>query len=97
MFVLNQNIKGGGSFTTLNAFNKRTQTNIIDAAIGAASSIVGGIMVITLKNKLIKQILKLRVKLTLPISNLLKNKINGILTNGTAKTSITLPLPKNSV
>ena len=43
MFVLNQNIKGGGSITTLNAFNKRTPTNWIDAAIGAASSLVGGL------------------------------------------------------
>ena len=38
MFVLNQNIKGGGSITTLNAFNKRTETNnIVDGVIGAAS------------------------------------------------------------
>ena len=37
MFVLSQNIKGGGSFTTLNAFNKRTETNnIVDGVIGAA-------------------------------------------------------------
>ena len=42
MFVLNQNIKGGGSITTLNAFNKRTETNgVIEGAIGAASSLVG--------------------------------------------------------
>ena len=39
MFVLNQNIKGGGCITTLNAFNKRTPTKIIDEAIGAASSL----------------------------------------------------------
>ena len=44
MFVLNQNIKGGGNITTFNAFNKRTQTNWIGAAIGAASSLVGGLM-----------------------------------------------------
>ena len=44
MFVLNQNIKGGGSITTLNAFNKRTPTNWIGAAIGAASSLVGGVL-----------------------------------------------------
>lgn len=44
MFVLNQNIKGGGSITTLNAFNKRTETNFLGAAIGAASSLVGGLL-----------------------------------------------------
>ena len=45
MFVLYQNIKGGGNFTTLNAFNKRTETNdVIDASIGAASSLVGVIL-----------------------------------------------------
>ena len=45
MFVLNQNIKGGGSITTLNAFNKRTLTNdLLGAAIGGASSIVGGLI-----------------------------------------------------
>ena len=44
MFVLNQNIKGGGSITTLNAFNKRTVTNdLVSGAVGAASSLVGGI------------------------------------------------------
>ena len=44
MFVLNQNIKGGGSITTLNAFSKRTLTNsVLDAAIGGASSVVGGV------------------------------------------------------
>ena len=42
MFVLNQNIKGGGSITTLNAFNKRTPCNLIGAAIDAVSSLVGG-------------------------------------------------------
>ena len=44
MFVLNQNIKGGGSITTLNAFNKRTPTNIIGEAVSAASSLVGGLL-----------------------------------------------------
>ena len=44
MYVLNQNIKGGGNITTFNAFNKRTPTNWISAAIGAASSLVGGVM-----------------------------------------------------
>ena len=45
MFVLNQNIKGGGSITTLNAFNKRTPTNgILGPVIGAASSLVGDIV-----------------------------------------------------
>ena len=45
MFVLNQNIKGGGSITTLNAFNKRTETNdVTEGAIGAASSLVGGML-----------------------------------------------------
>ena len=45
MFVLNQNIKGGGSITTLNAFNKRTPTNgILGPVIGAASSLVGGLI-----------------------------------------------------
>ena len=48
MFVLNQNIKGGGSITTLNAFNKRTETNnlggIVCGVVGAASSIAGGIL-----------------------------------------------------
>ena len=43
MFVLNQNIKGGGSITTLNAFSKRTLTNdLLGAAIGGASTIVTG-------------------------------------------------------
>jgi hypothetical protein len=44
MFVLNQNIKGGGNITAFNAFNKRTSTNFIDAAIGAVSSLVGGLV-----------------------------------------------------
>ena len=45
MFVLNQNIKGGGSYTTLNAFTKCTETNdVIDGVIGAASSIAGGLL-----------------------------------------------------
>ena len=45
MFVLNQNIKGGGSITTLNAFNKRTPTNnLLGPVIGAASSLVGGLI-----------------------------------------------------
>ena len=36
MFVLNQNIKGGGTITTLNAFNKRTQTNdLVGGVVGA--------------------------------------------------------------
>ena len=43
MYVLSQNIKGG-TLTAFNAFNKRTPTNWIDAAIGAASSLVGGLM-----------------------------------------------------
>ena len=42
MYVLNQNIKGGGNITAFNAFNKRTQTNLIGTDIGAASSLVGG-------------------------------------------------------
>ena len=48
MFVINQNIKGGGSITTLNAFNKRTPCNIGaqigSAIIGAGSSLLGGIL-----------------------------------------------------
>ena len=44
MYVLNQNIKGGGNITAFNAFNQRTQCNWIGAAIGAASSLVGGLM-----------------------------------------------------
>ena len=45
MFVLNQNIKGGGIITTLNAFNKRTVTNdLVSGVVGAASSLVGGVM-----------------------------------------------------
>ena len=44
MFVLNQNIKGGGSITTLNAFNKRTETHILGAIVGAASSVAGGLL-----------------------------------------------------
>ena len=48
MFVLNQNIKGGGNITTFNAFNKRTPCNIaaqVGAAIvGGAPSLLGGFM-----------------------------------------------------
>ena len=44
MYVLNQNIKGGGNITAFNAFNKRTPCNIIDAIIGAASSLAGGLL-----------------------------------------------------
>ena len=48
MFVLYQNIKGGGSITTLNAFNKRTPCNILSqvgsALVGAGSSLVGGLL-----------------------------------------------------
>jgi hypothetical protein len=44
MFILNQNIKGGGNITAFNAFNKRTETNLLGAVIGAASSLVGGLM-----------------------------------------------------
>ena len=44
MFVLNQNVKGGGTITTPNAFNKRTECNWIVAAISAASSLVGGLV-----------------------------------------------------
>ena len=40
MWVLNQNVKGGGNITTPNAFNKRTECNWIGAAITAASSLV---------------------------------------------------------
>ena len=44
MFVLNQNIKGGGSITTLNAFNKRTETNdVLGGVISGVSSIAGGL------------------------------------------------------
>ena len=46
MFVLNQNIKGGGITTTFNAFNQRTPCNIAAlvgaALVGAGSSLVGG-------------------------------------------------------
>ena len=41
MFVLNQNIKGGGNITTLNAYNKRTPCNIVGTL---AASVVGGAM-----------------------------------------------------
>ena len=48
MFVQNQNIKGGGSITTLNAFNKRTPCNIaaevVAALVGAGRSLVGGLL-----------------------------------------------------
>ena len=44
MFVLNQIVMGGGNITTPNAFNKRTECNWIGAAIGAASSLVGGLI-----------------------------------------------------
>ena len=44
MFVLNQNIKGGGNITAFNAFNKRTECNWLGAAIGAATSLVGGLI-----------------------------------------------------
>ena len=45
MFVLNQNIKGGGTITTLNAFNKRTQTNdLVGGVVSAASSLAGGLL-----------------------------------------------------
>ena len=47
MFVLNQNIKGGGNITAFNAFNKRTPCNIAAqvgaALVGAGSSLVGGL------------------------------------------------------
>ena len=48
MYVLNQNIKGGGNITAFNAFNKRTPCNIaaqVGAAIvGAGSSLLGGLL-----------------------------------------------------
>ena len=48
MFVLNQNIKGGGNITAFNAFNQRTPCNIaaqVGAAIaGAGSSLLGGLL-----------------------------------------------------
>ena len=44
MFVLNQNIKGGGNITAFNALYKRTPCNLIGEAIGAASSLVGGLL-----------------------------------------------------
>ena len=45
MFVLNQNIKGGGSITTLNAFNKRTETNdLVGGVISGVSSIASGLL-----------------------------------------------------
>ena len=48
MFVLNQNIKGGGNITAFNAFNKRTECNIAAqvgaAMVGAGSSLVGGVL-----------------------------------------------------
>ena len=44
MFVLTQNIKGGGIITTLNAFYNRKKSDVLEAGIGAASSLVGGIL-----------------------------------------------------
>ena len=48
MYVLNQNIKGGGNITAFNAFNKRTPCNIAAqvgaALVGAGSSLVGGLL-----------------------------------------------------
>ena len=44
MWVLNQNVKGGGNITTPNAFNKRTETNWVGAAISAGASLLGGLL-----------------------------------------------------
>ena len=44
MFVLNQNIKGGGCITTLNAFNRRTPCNDIPLVGSLVSSVAGGAM-----------------------------------------------------
>ena len=48
MYVLNQNIKGGGNITAFNAFTKRTPCNIAaeigSSIVGAGSSLIGGIL-----------------------------------------------------
>ena len=48
MYVLNQNIMGGGNITAHNAFNKRTPCNIAAqvgaAVVSGASSLLGGLL-----------------------------------------------------
>ena len=78
MFVLNQNIKGGGSITTLNAFNKRTQTNFIGAAIGAAASLAGGLIGKKSQSDANNTNIQIARETNAASNNLLNSKINGI-------------------
>ena len=101
MYVLNQNIKGGGNITAFNAFTKRTPCNIAaeigSSIVGAGSSLIGGILGKKSQSDANKTNLQIARETNASNQQLAEKQTNGISTNGIVKTSITVLLPKNSV